>query len=390
MTKPRIAFPFMGTQVSGALMSVADTATRLIQDGTVVPVALLPKAGPATEVFENLGIEIVYHQDGGARSSLKGPTSSIAGKLRAAPTYFAVWRQAIQLLRPKRYDLVHINEDRAVLPWGLAARQKGLPIVWHVRQEKPSPLLDGIRVRLADELVFAADAVARTRFGAIVDLPPHRTIYNSVDTTRFSPVADKAKLRAELDLDPESPLLLFVGNLIRRKRPHWVLKAVADLQLRMRVQAVVVGAPLGDEDYQRELKRLAYAAPDPTRVLLLGPSRAVERYFRAADVVTLPSVPQGEAFPRVVIEAMATGAPVVATRVAGIPEAIDHGVTGILVDPEDYDGYVEALASLLCDEGKRARMSRAAVARVRERFSGDGISAELVSVYSRLIARMEQ
>lgn len=385
MSRLRVAFPFIGVEVAGAVMSAADNISRLREDGRVEPVVILPRQGPATAVFQDVGVEVMYHGEAvDGKTSLRGPTSSFRGKLRALPIYYRTWRFASEFLGSGVFEVVHINEDRNVLPWGLAAARHGIPLVWHVRQERPKPWLDWIRVRLADQMIFVSDANIGVRFGSGGTLPPHLTIYNAVDLETFHPPSNQAALRAELGLDPDLPLLLFVGNLFPRKRPDWVLRATAELQMRLPMQTVLIGAPLGDKAYIDQLKRLAASAPSPQHVRVLGSKRDVQRYFAASDLVTLPSVLQGEAFPRVVIEAMATGVPVVATRVAGIPEAIEHGVTGLLVEPDDYPGFVEAIATLLTDPAQRVEMSSRAQSVAAERFSGATVVDKLVSIYTRL------
>lgn len=380
----RVAFPFVGTQVGGATVSTGEMLRRLRADGRIEPVVIAPHEGPSAPVFRAAGVEPLFYQGhGGRRSVLRGSTSTWAGKLQAVPVYTALQQLAINLIRQERIDVVHLNEDRLVLPWGIAARRCRLPVVWHVRQERPNRLLDGLRLRLADRLVFVADA-NRTRFHNRQSLPPSVTLHNVVDPERFYPAEDVAAAKAAAGFDPERITLTFVGNLLERKRPDWVLRAAAILQARHPLEVVLIGAPLGPEQYLSSLRELATLVPEPEHVHLLGGRNDIADLLRASDLLTLPSVRQGEAFPRAVIEAMACGITVVATDVAGVRESIEPGVTGELVDPDDFDAYVLALDAVLSDAAARERMGGEGARVARDLFSGQDMAEALVALYTGL------
>ena len=102
-----------------------------------------------------------------------------------------------------------------------------------------------------------------------------------------------------------------------------------------------------------------------------------------ADVFCLPSIYEG--LPLAILEAMAAGLPVVATAVSGNPEAVEDGVTGLLVPPESATALADALITLLADPERRRAMGEAARARVAERFSIDRIAAEHLALLQRLV-----
>lgn len=381
----RVLYPFVGGGISGAIVSTAEMVRRLAEEGRVESVVLLPRHGPAADRFTETRLELVYLDPSTESATrLRESTERWRGKLRAIPVYLAMHRHARAFLERERIDVVHVNEDRLLLPWGMVARQSGLPVVWHVRQERPSRLLDRLRLRLADRLIFVADA-NRTRFTGVAHLPDSITLHNVVDLERFRPAEDVAAAKAAVGLDPERVVLTFVGNLLERKRPDWVLRAAALLQRDHPLDVVLVGAPSGSARYLQTLRELAATAPEPARIRMLGARDDVPDLFRASDLVTLPSIPRGEAFPRVVIEAMASGVPVVATDVAGVREALDPGVSGMLIDPADFGAYVAALDTLLRDAPARVRMGQEASRIAHDRFSGEAMGETLVSLYQGLV-----
>lgn len=377
----RVAFPFAGVRIGGATVSTAEMVRRLRADGRVEPLVITPDEGPSTALFRRAGVEPrSYRPRARDAAQLRSGTASWLGRARAAPVYARVYREALHLLGTERIDVVHLNEDRTVLPWGLAARRCGVPVVWHVRQERANRWLDGLRLRLADRVVFVADA-NRVRFAGRT-LPPALTLHNVVDLERFRPSADRREAKRALGLDPDRLTLTFVGNLVERKRPTWVLRAAAELQARYPLQVLLAGAPFGPAAYVERLRALAAAAPEPAHVHLLGARDDVPALLAASDLLTLPSVRSGEAFPRVVIEALAAGVSVVASDVAGVREALRHGVDGLLVDPDDEAAYRRALAALLGDDARREAMGRAAAPSAAARFGGETMADALLELYA--------
>ncbi len=385
----RVAFPFVGVQIGGATVSTAEMVRRLGDDGRVDPLVVTPDEGPSTVLFRRAGTEPMTFGPGArTRARLRASTSTWSGRLRAVPVYASMYREAVRIITRGRIDVLHLNEDRALLPWGAAARRCGVPVVWHVRQERANRWLDGIRLRLSDHLIFVAEA-NRVRFAGR-RLPPSQTLHNVVDLERFRPHADLREAKRALGLDPDRLTLTFVGNLVERKRPTWVLRAAAELQVRRPLQVLVAGAPFGPPALLEQVRVLAAAAPEPQHVHLLGPRDDVPALLAASDVLTLPSIRSGEAFPRVVIEALAAGVCVVATDVAGVREAVRHGVDGLLVDPDDEPGYRQALEAVLGDDDRREAMRRAAAPAAAQRFGGETMAITLVDLYQRLSERPRQ
>nr|WP_179389175.1 glycosyltransferase [Psychromicrobium silvestre] len=180
-----------------------------------------------------------------------------------------------------------------------------------------------------------------------------------VDLEVFHP-ASRPAARAELGIDSEVHLV-FAGRLQRLKGPHLLIEAVALLrrerpELRLRVS--IIGSRSGAEDY--DLVELVHRRGVQDLVQLLPPVPPTELalWFRSADIVAMPS--SSESFGLVALEAEASGTPVVATRVGGLPEAVRDGETGILVDGLSIEAWAEALVRLADNPTLRASMGRSA------------------------------
>ncbi len=177
--------------------------------------------------------------------------------------------------------------------------------------------------------------------------------------------------------------ILFVGRLRTRKAVAVLFEAFAEVAAaRPRARLVV----LGDGEQRAALEAQRARLGLESRVDLRGavPREETARWLREADIFCLPSTYEG--FPLAILEAMAQGLPVVATRVAGVPEAIEEGASGLVVDAEDGRALAAALVALLSDPDRRGRYGTRGRELLAERFSIADVSARYVERFS-LLAR---
>jgi glycosyltransferase involved in cell wall biosynthesis len=200
-----------------------------------------------------------------------------------------------------------------------------------------------------------------------------------VDLAAFSPDGTRGAARQRLGLG-EAPTVFFLARLDRThyfKGLHLLIEALAQIP----EAALVVG---GDGEWRAEYEAQA-AARLGGRVRFVGDVADDElpSYYRAADVVALPSVDRTEAFGLVLLEALACGTPVVASRLPGVRTLVDEGRTGYLVTPGDVMELAAKLAQCLRES---SRLGPNATAFVRARYSWEAIAAELIGVYQAVIA----
>jgi|Tabmets5t2r1_1033131.scaffolds.fasta_scaffold00992_3 glycosyltransferase involved in cell wall biosynthesis len=215
-----------------------------------------------------------------------------------------------------------------------------------------------VMARRADLVRAVSRQIATDAVQAGVDPDRVVVIGSRCDTGLFDPErwkAEAAVLRAGLRGDPSAPVIGFLGSLNGSKGIDVLRDAVLELGRSRPVRLAVAGdGPL------RSLLQEAATIPGAPGISLLGrlPGLDVPRFLRAIDIVVLPSYDEG--LPRAVLEAMSMARPVVASAVGGIPELIQHGVNGLLVPPGDRAALVQALKSLVEDEGLRAELGRRA------------------------------
>jgi len=254
-------------------------------------------------------------------------------------------------------------------------------------------------VRIAGErkVVQSADCVLAPTIGEASDLvnlygadpASVRVVAPGVDTDLYTP-GDRAAEKAALGLDGRI-VVLFVGRLQPLKQPDVALRAVAELgarnpQIADRLSLVVVGGPSGRGGVQpADLAKLA-AELGISHVLRIEgtvPHDALPRYYRAADVVLIPS--RSESFGLVAIEASACGAPVVASDVGGLRVAIRDDVTGILVPSFAPAAYADGIGRVIGDPRVADAMGSAG-AHFARRFDWRRASIDLLAIYEELSA----
>lgn len=313
---------------------------------------------------------------------------------------------AIQrLLRSWKIDLVHTHGVRANLVARIAAARENLPVVTTVHsstrldyasrlQGMIAVFLDRLTSRLASRVIAISGALREELIASGFPAATISVIYNGLDLESLhlpepeansadnspGPAAETAAaVRAKLGLEPDQPVITTIARLHPVKGHSYLLTAAARvLQTRPDTQFLVVG----DGPLRQELEKLAAALGISARVRFTGYYPEIADIYAVTDIVCLPSLMEGMGL--VLIEAMAFGRPVVASRVGGIPEVVEDKVTGLLVPPADADRLADALLTLLQDPSQAALLGKNGRQQV-QRFSLNSMVRETEALYSELL-----
>ncbi len=200
---------------------------------------------------------------------------------------------------------------------------------------------------------------------------PIRHIPNLVDTSVFRP-GDKAAARAALGLPSDRPIVFLPARLAFSNQ--WKNARMLDEAVRALADLRVLGLAFGDaDDRSRDDLWIVPATVDES---------LVAEIHRAADVVISPS--RADTSPLAILEAFATARPVVATRVGGIPELVEEGRNGLLVEPDDASGFAAALRTILTSPEDAARLGAEGLAGVPGRFDLDHVASVWLDWYAEL------
>ena len=373
--KPLILVAHSRDGVGGSIITGADLA-EVLEEGPWRIVSLCNSAGPCLDHHQARGLAAMSVSDATGLSYRPHPKDG--NRLRRIGKRLFLIRAAMRLAREQRPALVHAHDESSALAWGLAGRRYGFPVLWHVHQHLPQKWTDPSLVRLSTHMLFIAEA-NRSRFTG-KRIPPSTLIPNAVDLTRFSPDGAPA-------FPHEGPTVGFINNLVARKRPDWIVRAVGALRREgLPARLLIAGDDFSGGKDANDLARLAEQEGLGDAYRYLGPRSDVPALLRSVDVVALSSMAGREGAPRILVEAAASGVPVVATDVAGVGAIVVNGETGLLVPPDDYDAFVAALRDLLTDHARRDAMGQAAVAHARAHFSRAASATKLAALYTRLLA----
>ncbi|MBK6849901.1 MAG: glycosyltransferase [Proteobacteria bacterium] len=279
-----------------------------------------------------------------------------------------------------RPEIVHTHDPQSLIYAAPAARCCGARVIHTKHGDTVDSLRQLVLQRLAASTVHRFVAVspsvaATARRRHEVAPAKLQVVLNGIDTARFRPSAeDRAGLRRELGLPPGARLIVAVGRLEPEKDPELLLRAAAPL-----VSAGVRLVWIGEGSLADRLRALAVALSPEGWLQLVGLRRDVSRWLAAGDVFALSSRTEG--LPLALLEAMAAGLPVVATRVGGVPLALDSEGTGLLVTPGDEAELRRALAQLVDDPVAARRMGAAARATVVARYSLAAMAEAYAAIY---------
>jgi glycosyltransferase involved in cell wall biosynthesis len=319
----------------------------------------------------------------------------------------APWRDLLALIqlftvfRRERFDLVHSITPKAGLLSVLAAWLAGIPNrihsftgqVWANKRgwkRNVLKIFDKLIVLFATHILvdspsqlefLVSEGVLSKNKGIVIG---HGSICG-IDEHRFHPdMQARQAVRAELNISSEHTVILFLGRLNRDKGILDLAYSFSEIAAdRTDVILLLVGA---EENipytriqeicwpYREQLRRVHFTA-NP------------ERYTATADIFCLPSYREG--FGQSIIEAAASGVPAVASRIYGISDAVEDGLTGILFPPGDVVRLTHSLLKLIEDHSLRQKMGEAAKIRVLDLFPSHKISEGILALYSELLLKSE-
>lgn len=296
-----------------------------------------------------------------------------------------VW-QLYRLFRHARPHVVHTHAWGTLLEGLIAARTARVPVVIH--GEHGTLQLRGYQRKLQrwawgrTNEVLSVSRKLTERMAAATGYPQDRirTIQNGVDCTRFSPLV-RPSARAEFGLEAGTLAIGTAGRLVPVKHQANLIDALAMLRDR---GVSFVGLIAGDGPLRHELEAQIAERRLTGCVRLLGQRRDIERFFAALDVFVLSS--RSEGMSNTILEAMASGAPVVATNVGGAEELVEEGRTGRLVPRENSEALCAALAWMAEREERRRVMGVAARRKAETEFSLERMVRDYQKLYVGLLA----
>jgi glycosyltransferase involved in cell wall biosynthesis len=311
----------------------------------------------------------------------------LLGLHRSGRLELGAWRPLVELLRRERVAVLHSHMFGSNV-WGtVLGRLARVPVVvahehgWGM--EAPPPLrrlLDRELIGRGSDAFVAVSEATRARMTRLERVRPEHVVVipNGIPTPTAGPVSD---IRAELGIPESAPVIGTVAVLRPEKAIDVLIRAGAVLRRSVPDVRILIA---GDGGERGALEHLIESLGLQDTVLLAGFRADVAAVLNVLDVVVFSSTSEGS--PLSLLEAMAAGKPVVATRVGGVPEIIEDGVHGLLVDPRDPAALAAAVQRLLDDRDAAAAMAERAQARRRREFDAHVMVGRIERLYEELYA----
>ncbi len=301
----------------------------------------------------------------------------------------------VRYLRRHGIDLVHTQLETVTVHGGIAAKIVGLPTV-HTLHTFAYPEATSKEIRRSEvawfalrnfhDKIIAVSAAVGDYAVAKGRVPPERisVLYNGIDTSSFRRrnEADRAAVRKTFGIPADAALVVTVAVLRREKGIQFLIEAWPDiLEAVPNAYYLIVGAG----PFESQLKSLATTYNLTDRVLFAGARNDIPEILGGSDLFVLPTL--DDVLPTVLAEAMASGLPIVASRVGGVPEMVEPGKNGLLVAPADQTQLAEACVRLLRTPDEALRLAQGGQDVAEARFNVRNQVRKLENIYQELLER---
>jgi glycosyltransferase involved in cell wall biosynthesis len=301
----------------------------------------------------------------------------------------------IFFLKKNRYHIVHTHNSKAGFLGRLAAKLSGVPVIVHTvhgfafHDQEPiwrQNLFRNLERRAShwcDKMIFISQPLIdwALREGIVTEDKTVK-IYSGIELDQFRPVTEDTKnsIRSKWRIGQEDVVIGVVSKLWEGKGHAILIEAIKELRKEIQnIRLVIVG-----EGYlNNELRNLVHMLGLSDSVLFTGFQMDVSEIMATFDIAVLPSFFEGMG--RVLLEAMAMEKPVVASRVGGIPDLVEHGVNGFLVSPGDVLELSNAIKKIVIDKKLALEMSKKGRKRITEHFSAEAMVQSIEKVYNECL-----
>jgi len=298
----------------------------------------------------------------------------------------------IFFLRKKRYHIVHTHNSKAGFVGRLAAKITGIPVVihtvhgfaFHDQESLWRQLLfrnlEKFASHMCDKMIFISQPLVDWALREKIVLRGDKIakIYSGIDLDRFRPVTEEEKnrVREKWNIRHDDAVIGIVSKLWEGKGHEILIRAFKEVKKDIKVARLII---VGEGPLYSMLNDLVDRLGLSDSVLFTGFQMDVAEIISSFDVVVLPSYFEGMG--RVLLEAMAMGKPVVASRVGGIPDLVKDSVNGFLITPGDVKELSDALKKLLNNKGLANIMGRDGRKGITDKFSTDVMVRSISDIY---------
>lgn len=365
----RVVFFSHSQYLGGAELSMLDILSRLDRS-RFESMLLSIGEGTLSEKAGGLGAKVIRSPVPPSLADWRRDQTANLDVLSQAASSLVKLKELFRRLRPA---VLYTHSQKAHILGGLAGRAAGMPVVWHAREVLGGPALQLLMSAMSracpQRIICVSKAVAKQFPGAPEKIS---VVPNGIDAFEVRRLASESAGKAtgvRLRVPISAPLVGMVSRIAPGKGQHVFIETASMISKKSpKANFLIMGGPLfGEETYLQRLHRQAEGLGLGGRIHFTGHLENPLPAMSKLDVlVHCPVVPEG--FGRSVAEAMALGVPVVSVRSGGIPELIEDGVSGLLLEPGDAAGLAKAAVRLLSDQALARRLALAARDKIESCF----------------------
>lgn len=308
-----------------------------------------------------------------------------------SPYDIALASKMADVIKDEELDVLHVHYAIphavcAVLAREMSGRDIGIVTTLHGTDisvlGQDSTLSQAIKYGIdkSDIVTTVSQALKLQTYELIDTVKPIETIYNFVDEREYFP-RNSGNLKEQFGIQEDEKVLIHVSNFRKIKNLPHIVDAFMKIRANMKAKLLLVG----DGPEKHRVMDQVKGSPYMKDVLFLGKQENLAELYAISDLKLLLS--QQESFGLVLLEAMACGVPCIGTNVGGIPEVIEHGVDGYIVELGDTEAVAAYATHLLQDEEQLLRFREAAIRAVSEKFHSSKIVEQYENLYEKVAER---
>jgi glycosyltransferase involved in cell wall biosynthesis len=282
-----------------------------------------------------------------------------------------------------RPDLVHVHSRRGADLWGgMAARSRGVPALITRRVDNPeNPLVARLKYRLYGRIITISEAIRQVLLSEGIPVEKITCVPSAVDHRRYTAPCDRNWFLREFGLQPTERTIGMIAQFIPRKGHRLLIDAAPEIIGRCPAARFLF---FGKGPLKEDVRKMCDRNRIGGRMIFAGFRTDLQRILPCLDLVVHPARMEGLGVS--LLQSAAAGVPIVASRAGGIPEIVQDGVNGYLIDVGDRRAIIRRIVELLADPEKACRFGSTGRMIVRSRFSIDAMVKGNLAVYRQMLS----
>jgi len=299
--------------------------------------------------------------------------------------YLIVAKQLVKIIKEKKIDVIHGHQRTAGYIASYIKSLIGIPFVVTIHDPWNRAVFKSYYGKKFDHIITVSEFL-RKRFIADFGFSPDKvhTIYNGADSERYNldkyPIAQLNKLRQGLGIQPHEKVVSLIARLYESKGQQYLIAAAATVLIKCPNTKFLL---VGSGEHEDKFKKQVSGQGLENSFIFTGYREDIPELIAISDIVVRPSNMEG--FPINMLEAMLMRKPVIATKIAGVPEMITHGDNGFMIEPGDIDSLASYISTILLDEGMGKKMGTRGQQIVLEKFTLKSLISKVENLYASLV-----